>query len=245
MQKTIDADDIVVDAANRRLAVEDMQEVIERKQRREDGKIWYRTSIKKPFIYFPKNKQQKSTMEIMVSTGFPYKTRASNIVFNAVPVIVLAKELEKKGIKTQITFLNASKYLDGDETINTIIMIPIKHYDQQLNIDYLGVIIGSPQYFRAIIFFYYVLLCELLNVTVHPQFGYSVSMEDVVSYLHKTSNKKTMKKFQEQRNLPYQPCIYLNKALSIKEAEHSIQDGIEQIKRLEAQKQYLMDLKNS
>lgn len=114
-------------------------------KRRENGTPVVISSIKKCFIDFEKKMAQERSVEIIVLNSFSFNERARNIIFNSMAAISTAKNLILKGFKVKITSLLVVK---GDEKEFYYHFVPVKKFNEPLDINAAAYVCGDARFFR-------------------------------------------------------------------------------------------------
>lgn len=118
--------------------------IVERWEIKEGNKPRVRTTSKKVWAYFPKVKRQRSAAEIYLSCGNYSTVSAKEFLYSGMVAIIIAKKLIAASIPVRINLVigweNYSKY--------TCAIIPIKDYNEPLDVNLLALTSSDPRFWR-------------------------------------------------------------------------------------------------
>lgn len=164
--------------------IKDNSVVIERWEEREDGKPKVRTTSKNVYAYFPPIKKDKQAVDIFISAGGNSSITAEQFLYSGVSAIIVAQLLERAQIKTKISLVIGSSP-DGfrDKVFGAV--VPIKKYDEPLDINLIALLSSDPRFFRYEGFKGIISLYEHFNEKCPMGLGRGINKET----LEKTMNE--------------------------------------------------------
>lgn len=127
--------------------INDNSPIVERWETKSDGKPKVRTSNKNVFAWFPPKKKEKRAVELFVGCGGHGGVSAEAFLYSGISAIIVAQLLEKAGIPTKIT-IGVGSSPDGFEKKVYAALIPVKNYDERLDINLLALLSSDPRFFR-------------------------------------------------------------------------------------------------
>lgn len=172
--------------------------VEKRKQQREDGSPYYKTSVRSVFGYFPEEPQQSRAVEIFSVIGHMNDKTADEILWTGIAAIVVASILENANIPTKISGARMSQQ-DSGKVYCTI--IPVKQFQETLDINQIAFILSDPAFFRTYGFFTSINICDMFNVDIDEDLGSSIRtnhQEILQPYLDKELEQGTVPLFFPQ-----------------------------------------------
>jgi hypothetical protein len=125
----------------------DNSKVTERWEERPDGRPKIRTTSKNVFAWFPPQSKEKSAVELFISCGAPAFITADKFLYHGIAAIITAKLLEKARIPTRISLVIGTSP-DQYQTKVFASIIPIKNYDETLDVNLLALLTSDPRFFR-------------------------------------------------------------------------------------------------
>lgn len=146
LQKVVDANE-VKKAGKGYVLIADGSPVIERWEEKPDGKPKVRTSNKNVYAYFPPVSKEKKAVELYISCGAHSGVQAKSFLYSGVSAIIVAQILEKARIQTRISIVIGSSP-DGFNRIAYAAAIPVKNYDENLDVNLLALLTSDPRFFR-------------------------------------------------------------------------------------------------
>lgn len=177
--------------------IKDNSPVVERWEEKEDGKPKIRTTSKNVYAYFPPIKKDKQAVDIFISAGGNSSITAEQFLFSGVSAIIVAQLLEKAHIKTKISLVIGSSPDDFRDKV-FVAVVPIKKYDEPLDINLIALLSSDPRFFRYEGFKGIISLYEHFNEKCPGGLGKGMNKET----LEKTMNeyvKKHPESFSENR----------------------------------------------
>jgi len=145
-QRVVDKSEISPSAAGYILSA-DKSKVIERWEEHPDGRPKIRTTSKNVFAWFPPQSKEKSAVEMFITCGAPAAINAEKFLYSGIAAIITAQILEIARIPTRINLVIGSSPDEFDETVFASI-IPVKNYDETLDINLLALLTSDPRFFR-------------------------------------------------------------------------------------------------
>ena len=115
-------------------------------KRRKNGTPVVVSSVRKVFIDFDKKSKQERSVEIIVSNSFMSKEKPVNIIYNSMAAIAVAQNLLLKGFKVKVTCLISAR--NSDNKNNYFHLVPVKRFNQPLDINAAAYVCGDPRFFR-------------------------------------------------------------------------------------------------
>lgn len=126
--------------------IRDSSPVIERWEEK-NGKPKIRTNSKNVYAYFEKVNKSKQAVELVISCGASSKYTSKQLIYSGMSAIVVAKLLQQANIPVRIWVAIGSSP-DGFEKTAYACLIPVKNYDQTLDINLLALLTSDPRFFR-------------------------------------------------------------------------------------------------
>lgn len=127
--------------------ISDRSAVIKRLEERPDGKPKVRTTSKNVYSYFPPVHKDSKAVELYISCGGHVGIKAEEFLYSGISAIIVAQLLEKARIKTRISIVIGSSPDNYDKTAYACI-IPVKNYDEALDLNLLALLTSDPRFFR-------------------------------------------------------------------------------------------------
>jgi hypothetical protein len=121
-------------------------EVVQKIKRRENGTPVVVSSVKNVFIDFDKKNTQERSVEIIVSNSFMSSEKPKDIIYNSMAAIAVAQNLLLKGFKVKVTSLIAARNSENQK--NYFHLVPVKRFNQPLDINAAAYVCGDPRFFR-------------------------------------------------------------------------------------------------
>lgn len=146
--------------------------VEKRKQQREDGSPYYKTSVRSVFAYFPEEPQQSRAVEIFSVIGHSWVKNADEILWSGIAAITVASILEQAGIPTKISGAYITEQKGGN--LYSVI-IPVKEFQETLDINQIAFILSDPAFFRSYILFSIINVCDTFNVDINKELGSAIA----------------------------------------------------------------------
>lgn len=146
-QRVVDSKEVRQLGDDNFILIKDGSEVVQRQETRPDGNPKVRTSSKYIFAYFPKVKSEKRAVEIFISCGGHAKLTASEFLYSGISAIIIAQMLEKARIKTKINVVVGTSP-DQHHREAYACVVPIKNYDETLDINQIALLSSDPRFYR-------------------------------------------------------------------------------------------------
>lgn len=137
----------VVEKQKRYILKSDNSPVVERWEEKPDGKPKIRTSNKNVYAYFPHVNKEKKAVELFISCGGDANIDAEGFLYSGISAIIVAQILEKARVQTRISIVIGSSP-DGFKEKAYAAIIPVKNYDENLDINLLALLTSDPRFFR-------------------------------------------------------------------------------------------------
>lgn len=170
--------------------VEDGSPVVERWEEKADGKPKIRTSSKNVYAYFPRVNKDKQAVDLFISCGGHASVTAEQFLYSGVSAIIVAQLLEKALIQTRISIVigsspdNFSKKAYGA-------VIPVKNYDEKLDINLLALLTSDPRFYRHEGFKGVVALYDHFGEACPGSLGYGFNKEHLTTAIENSTYTKT------------------------------------------------------
>lgn len=192
--------------------------VEKRKQQREDGSPYYKTSVRSVFAYFPEEPQQSRAVEIFSVIGHSWTKEANEILWSGIAAITVASILEQAGIPTKISGLQANKI--QHDCFATI--IPVKQFHETLDINQIAFILSDPAFFRIYGFYSVLHGYDTFDFASPPSLGAPITSG------HKEMLQPYLDKELEQGTVP----LFFPQVYSERDCENYIADTIRNLATL-------------
>lgn len=121
--------------------------VIRRWEQHADGRPKIRTSSKNVFAYYPRVNKEKQAVELFFCTGGHAGISAGQFLYSGICGIIIAEMLEKAKVPVRITIAIGSSP-DRFERSAYCSLIPVKNYDEPLDVNLLATLTSDPRFFR-------------------------------------------------------------------------------------------------
>jgi len=119
-------------------------EVFQKIKKRENGTPVVISSVRKCLIDFEKKAKEQRAVEIFVINSVAFKENADDFLYNSMASISVAKNLILKGFQVKVTSLLVVK--NNDTTYYHF--VPVKQFNQPLDINATAYVCGDPRFFR-------------------------------------------------------------------------------------------------
>lgn len=119
----------------------------QRFEQKENGQPKIRTTSKNVYAYFPRINKEKQAVELFISCGGHVGIIADELLYSGISAIVVAQLLEKAHIQTKISVVFGSSP-DGFNATVYGCLVPVKKYDEALDINLLALLTSDPRFFR-------------------------------------------------------------------------------------------------
>lgn len=134
-------------SANGYILSADNSEITERWEEHPDGRPKIRTTSKNVFAWFPPQRKEKSAVEMFITCGAPAAINADKFLYSGIAAIITAQILEIARIPTRINLVIGSSP-DQFEKKAFASIIPVKNYDETLDVNLLALLTSDPRFFR-------------------------------------------------------------------------------------------------
>ncbi len=191
LKKVVDRSEVIHSDRGCKLAI-DHTKVTERWEQKPDGKPKVRTTNKHVFAWFPPQSKEKRSVELFISCGGHSGITAEQFLYSGVAAIIVAQLLEKAHIPTRITIVIGSSP-DGFEEQAYVAIIPVKNYDESLDINLLALLTSDPRFFRFEGFKGLVALYDHFEATIPSSFGTGMTRDHLIETIEESSYSKTAK----------------------------------------------------
>jgi len=167
----------------------DNSKVIERWEEHPDGRPKLRTNSKKVFAWFPPQSKEKSAVEMFITCGAPAAIDAEKFLYSGIAAIITAQILEIARIPTRISLVIGSSPDEFEETVFASI-IPVKNYDETLDINLLALLTSDPRFFRYEGFKGLLGVYDHFGASIPPNFGTAMHREYLADTIEKSGYAK-------------------------------------------------------
>jgi hypothetical protein len=199
---------------------EDGTEVIKRWEQKPDGKPKIRTVNKTVYAYYPKVRKDGKAIELFIMAGGDVSKTANELLYSGISAIIIAQILEKARIKTRISLLHGTS---PDQYGNSFYgsIIPIKNYDENVDVNLLALITSDPRFFRWDGFKGILAVYDFFKKSMPGNFGFILTKENMKKVIEESD-------FAVKNNLPPNR-FYFGGTYSESEATKVINETIEEI----------------
>ena len=174
--------------------IADNSPVIKRLEQKPDGTPKIRTTSKNVFAYFPSVKTENRAVEMYISCGGDVSVKADAFLYSGVSALIVAQILEKARIKTKISIAIGSSP-DGYEKTAYSCLIPVKNYDENLDINLLALLTSDPRFFRFDGFKGIISTYDHFNTKTPFSLGRGMTKDFLIKMIEKSDYRK-------KRNIP-------------------------------------------
>ena len=199
--------------------IKDNSPVIERWEEK-DGKPKIRTTSKNVYAYYEKVNKEKQAVDLMLSCGGHAGVTAEQFLYSGMSAIIVAQLLEQAGIPNRISIVIGSSP-DGFRKDVYACLIPVKKYDERLDINLLALLSSDPRFFRYDGFKGLIALYEHFKRTAPSGLGYGMDREYLKMVMEKSSYSNTSKLAPNR--------FYFGWTFTEREAIETINEVIEEI----------------
>lgn len=172
--------------------IKDGSPVFERWEEKPDGKPKIRTTSKNVYAYFPRVNKNKQAVDLFISCGGNAVITAEQFLYSGISAIIVAQLLEKALIQTRISIVIGSSPDDFREKAFGAI-IPVKNYDEKLDVNLLALLTSDPRFFRHEGFKGIVALYDHFGETCPGSLGYGFNKEHLARAIDHSTYTKTAK----------------------------------------------------
>lgn len=163
--------------------------VVERWEEKPDGKPKVRTSNKKVFAWFPPQRKEKRAVELFIGTGGHSGVKAEELLYSGISAIIVAQLLEQAQIPSKITIAIGSSP-DNYESEAFAALVPVKNYDERLDMNLLALLSSDPRFFRYEGLKGYVCLYDYFNRVIPPNFGNGLGKQTLMRTIEESGYAK-------------------------------------------------------
>jgi len=200
--------------------IKDGSSVIERWEEKPDGKPKIRTTNKNVYAYFPQINKSKQAVDLFISCGGHASITAEQFLYSGISAIIVAQLLEKALIQTRISIVIGSSPDNFNEKAYGAI-IPVKNYDEKLDVNLLALLTSDPRFFRYEGFKGIVALYDHFGETCPGTLGYGFNKDYLTQVIEHSTYTKTAKLAPNR--------FYFGWTFSEQEAVEVIKEGIDEL----------------
>jgi len=172
--------------------LKDGSPVQQRWEQKKDGKPKIRTTSKNVYAYYPKINKEKQAVELFISCGAHVGIKAEAFLYSGISAIIIAQLLEKARIQTRISIVVGSSP-DGFEDTAYACIIPVKNYDENLDMNLLALLSSDPRFFRHEGFKGVVSMYDHFKIACPQTLGTGMNKEYLIQTIERSSFSKTAK----------------------------------------------------
>jgi hypothetical protein len=198
----------------------DSSEVIQRWEQKPDGKLKIRTNSKNVYAYFPKVKKENRAAELFLCCGGSAARTADQMLYSGMSALIIAQLLEKAGVKTKISIVVGSSPDNYQDTVYAAI-VPVKNYDENLDINLIALLTSDPRFFRWDGFKGIIAAYDHFKRVIPFSFGSAMTRETLIKSIEKSD-------YAEGKNIPANR-FYFGGTYSEKEATDEISRLVSEI----------------
>jgi hypothetical protein len=167
----------------------DNSKVTERWEERPDGRHKIRTTSKNVFAWFSPQSKEKSAVEMFITCGAPAAIDAEKFLYSGIAAIITAQILEMARIPTRINLVIGSSPDQYEEKVFASI-IPVKNYDETLDINLLALLTSDPRFFRYEGFKGLLGIYDHFGASIPSNFGTAMNREYLTDTIEKSGYAK-------------------------------------------------------
>ncbi|MGZ4089109.1 MAG: hypothetical protein ACXVNM_08560 [Bacteroidia bacterium] len=179
-----------------------------------------KTATKDVYAFFPKINKEKYAVELFISCGGHASINSEQFLYSGVGAIIVAKLLEKARIQTRISIVIGSSPDDFKERCYACV-IPVKNYDQTLDVNLLALLTSDPRFFRFEGFKGIISLYDHFGQIAPASLGKGMNKDYLIKVIEKSSYAKTAKIANHR--------FYFGWTFNEAEAVESVNETIEEI----------------
>jgi hypothetical protein len=188
LQRTVDKSLIALSQKGYVLT-EDSSKVTERWEERPDGRPKARTSSKNVFAWFPPQRKEKNAVEMFISCGAHSAIDSEKFLYSGIAAIITAQLLDIARIPTRISLVIGSSPNAFKKTTFASI-IPVKNYDETLDINLLALLTSDPRFFRFEGFKGLIGIYDHYGKEIPSNFGMGMNRDYLVDTIEKSGYAK-------------------------------------------------------
>lgn len=186
-------DDTLVEfSENKYKLISDGSLVEKRYEQKENGEPKIRTSSKNVYAYFPKINKEKQAVELYISCGGHVGITADELLYSGISAIVVAQLLEKARIQTKISIVFGSSPDNFEESVYAC-LVPVKNYDEALDINLLALLTSDPRFFRYEGFKGIISSYDYFKSKCPPTLGKGMTKDYLIEVIEKSDYSKNKK----------------------------------------------------
>jgi hypothetical protein len=219
LKKVVDREEVRMKKGGHTL-IKDGSPVLERWEEKPDGKPKIRTTSKNVYAYFPRINKNKQAVDLFISCGGHATITAEQFLYSGISAIIVAQLLEKAHIQTRISIVIGSSPDNFNEKALGAI-IPVKNYDEKLDVNLLALLTSDPRFFRYEGFKGIVALYDHFGETCPSTLGYGFNKEYLTQAIEHSTYTKTAKLAPNR--------FYFGWTFSEHEAVEVIKEGIDEL----------------
>jgi hypothetical protein len=194
----------------------------ERSEQKENGHPKIRTTSKNVYAYFPKINKEQQAVELYISCGGHGDISADQLLYSGISAIVVAQLLEKAHIQTKISIVLGSSPDNFTENVYACI-VPVKKYDEALDINLVALLTSDPRFFRYEGFKGIVSIYDYFKEPTPKSLGKGITKDHLIDVIEKSDYSK-QKELAPNR-------FYFGWAFSEDSAIEQINETIEEISK--------------
>ena len=193
------------------------EKVIQKIKKHENGNPVVVSSVRNSLIDFEKKEQEKKAVEIFILCSAWAGVKAENYIYNAMAGISVAQNLVQKNIQVKVTGLFTTK-----DDYNRVFFhfIPVKSFNQPLDINALAYVCGDARFYRFQGFKAYFMGWDSLGFIAQSGLGSSFDNLEVISQILEKEYIVNSKRKQGDSRL------YFGGSRSIEEVKNEVKNAI-------------------
>lgn len=172
------------------ILIKDGSPVVERWEEKADGKPKIRTNSKNVYAYFPRVSKNKQAVDLFISCGGHASVTAEQFLYSGISAIIVAQLLEKALIQTRISIVIGSSPDNFNGKAYGAI-IPVKNYDEKLDVNLLALLTSDPRFFRHEGFKGIVALYDHFGEICPGSLGYGFNKEHLTRAIENSTYTKS------------------------------------------------------
>lgn len=189
-------------------------------QHKESGKPKIRTTSKNVYAYYPRVNKDRQAVELYLSCGANAGTDSDAFLYSGISAIIIAQILDRARIPTRITIAVGSSP-DGFNNTAYACIIPVKEYDESLDINLLALLSSDPRFFRHEGFKGVIAMYDFFKTYCPPSLGNGMNREYLMKVIERSSYTKSARLAPNR--------FYFGWTFTEREAVDTINETIEEI----------------
>lgn len=186
-------------------------------KKHENGNPVVISSVRNSLIDFEKKEQQKKAVEIFILCSASSKVKAEDYIYNAMAGISVAQNLTEKNILVKVTAL----FVSQDKEKRTFFhLIPVKNFNQPLDINAVAYVCGDARFYRFQGFKAKFMGWDSLSFKVPSNLGFPINDLDFCS---KTIEKDYIKNSKRKQG---DTRLYFGNSRNIQEVKSEVVKAI-------------------